>query len=75
MTSTTRPTHAKAGSPDRLDPRSGLRAEDLKQAVTDHLSYSLGRLPSVAPPHHWYHALALGVRDRMHLHWIDTTQT
>ncbi len=75
MTSTTRPTHAKAGSPDRLDPRSGLRAEDLKQAVTDHLSYSLGRLPSVATPHHWYHALALAVRDRMQRRWIDTTQT
>ena len=58
-----------------LDVRTGMRPADLKQAVTDHLRYSLGRLPAVAGPDHYYRALALAVRDRMQHRWINTTQT
>ncbi|HEY9197982.1 MAG TPA: glycogen/starch/alpha-glucan family phosphorylase, partial [Gammaproteobacteria bacterium] len=52
-----------------------MQADDLKQAVTDHLRYSVGRLPSVAGPHDYYRALALAVRDRMQHRWMNTTQT
>ncbi|MGC2048087.1 MAG: glycogen/starch/alpha-glucan phosphorylase, partial [Gallionella sp.] len=52
-----------------------MTAVALKQAVTDHLHYSLGRLPAVAKPHDYYRALALAVRDRMQHRWMSTTQT
>jgi glycogen phosphorylase len=55
--------------------RTGMTAADLKQAVADHLRYTLGRLPSVAGAHAYYHALALAVRDRMQERWGATTQT
>ena len=55
--------------------RTGLHADDLRQAVTDHLRYSIGRLPAVATPEHYYRALALAVRDRMQQRWTNTTQT
>ncbi len=57
------------------DVRTGLQAADLKQAVTDHMSYSIGRLPAVATPHDYYRALSLAVRDRMQQRWMSTTQT
>ncbi|WP_280829326.1 glycogen/starch/alpha-glucan phosphorylase [Mycobacterium sp. OTB74] len=57
------------------DVRSGLQADALRQAVTDHLRYSIGRLPAVATPQHYYRALALAVRDRMQQRWTNTTQT
>ncbi|MGC1955720.1 MAG: glycogen/starch/alpha-glucan phosphorylase [Gammaproteobacteria bacterium] len=58
-----------------VDARTGMQAADLKQAVADHLRYSLGRLTVVASPHHYYRALALAVRDRMQHRWINSTQT
>lgn len=58
-----------------VDMRIGMTAFTLKQAATDHLHYSLGRLPAVTTPHDYYHALALAVRDRMQHRWINTTQT
>ena len=61
--------------PSILDVRTGMQAADLKQAVADHLRYSVGRLPAVANPHHYYRALALAVRDRMQHRWMNTTQT
>jgi glycogen phosphorylase len=57
------------------DVRTGTRPADLKQAVTDHLHYSLGRLPALAGPSDYYRALALSVRDRMQRRWIATTQS
>src|SRR5262245_2921175 len=57
------------------DVRTGLRTDDLRQAVTDHLRYSIGRLAAVATPEHYYRALALAVRDRMQQRWTATTQT
>ncbi len=57
------------------DVRTGTGSADLKQAVTDHLHYSLGRLPAIAGPSDYYRALALAVRDRMQRRWIATTQS
>ena len=57
------------------DVRTGMQAATLKQAVMDHLRYSVGRLTAVATAHDYYHALALAVRDRMQQRWMNTTQT
>lgn len=43
-----------------------------KQAIQDHLVYSLGQLPSLANKHDYYRALALAVRDKMQLRWANT---
>ncbi len=79
MTGTTRPTTSKTDLPETVtsvaDVRTGMQPADLKQAVTDHLRYSVGRLEAIATPHHYYRALALAVRDRMQHRWMSTTQT
>lgn len=71
------PTKQAASTTDAAveDVRTGTRSADLKQAVTDHLHYSLGRLPAIAGPSNYYRALALAVRDRMQRRWIATTQS
>jgi glycogen phosphorylase len=71
------PTKQAASTTDAAveDVRTGTGCADLKQAVTDHLHYSLGRLPAIAGPSHYYRALALAVRDRMQRRWIATTQS
>ena len=58
-----------------MDVRTSMRAAALKKAVSDHLSYSLGRLPSIVGQRDYYCALALAVRDRMQHRWMITTQT
>ena len=58
-----------------LNVRAGMEAADLRQAVTDHLHYSIGVLAAFAKPHDYYRALALAVRDRMQHRWINTSQT
>jgi glycogen phosphorylase len=58
-----------------VDVRTGLQADDLQQAITDHLRYSIGRPASVLTPAHYYRALALAVRDRVQQRWIASTQT
>lgn len=55
--------------------RTGMHADALRQAVLDHLRYSIGRHAAIAGPPDYYRALALAVRDRMQHRWIDTTQT
>jgi glycogen phosphorylase len=73
---TTRKTTHDTSTPlADVDVRTGMTAVTLKQAVTDHLHYSVGRLPVVATPHDYYHALALAVRDRMQHRWMNTAQT
>jgi starch phosphorylase len=57
------------------DVRTGNAAYALRQAVADHLRYSVGRLPAVASRHDYYRALALAVRDRMQDRWTRTTAT
>ena len=55
--------------------RTSLSTAALKQAVLDHLIYSLGRLPEVATEQAYYKALALTVRDRLQRLWGHTVQT
>lgn len=57
------------------DVRTGMTASALRQAIEDHLRYTLGRPFQLLEPQHYYHALALAVRDRMQKRWTDTTQT
>ena len=57
------------------DVRTGMSAACLRQAIEDHLRYTLGRPFQLLQPQHYYHALALAVRDRMQKRWTDTTQT
>jgi starch phosphorylase len=79
MTATKHPTLTKTSMPTATtsvtDVRTGMQAADIKQAVIDHLDYSIGRLPVIASPHDYYRALALAVRDRMQQRWMSTTQT
>ncbi len=55
--------------------RTGLDAASLRKGLTDHLRYSLGRLPGVATTHDYYVALALAVRDRLQHRWASTART
>ena len=57
------------------DTRTGMSADALRQAIEDHLRYTLGRPAALLEPRHYYHALALAVRDRMQDRWAATTQT
>ncbi|MCB0931794.1 MAG: glycogen/starch/alpha-glucan phosphorylase [Mycobacterium sp.] len=67
-------TPASGGTGDE-DVRTGMSSAALARAITDHLQYSLGRPSSLLTPSHYYHALALAVRDRMQHRWTETTQT
>jgi len=55
--------------------RTGMQPATLRQAILDHLSFSLGRLPAIATQHDYYAALSLAVRDRMQQRWVATSQT
>ena len=54
--------------------RSGLDAADLREAITDHLRYTIGRPAAALRPDHYYRALALAVRDRMQDNRVASTQ-
>ena len=54
--------------------RTGLSAEDVKEAFVENLRYALGRAPEVATKHDLYLALALTVRDRLHEHSVQTVE-
>jgi starch phosphorylase len=60
---------------DVVDVRTGLQADTLRQAISDHLQYSIGRPAAVLTAAHYYRALALAVRDRMQQRWFASTQT
>jgi starch phosphorylase len=55
--------------------RTGRDAGSLRQCVSDHLRYSIGRPQSAASRHDYYRALALAVRDRMQDCWARSTET
>ena len=55
--------------------RTGLSADALQRAITDHLRYSVGRPAAALKPEHYYRALALAVRDRMQNNRVASTQT
>lgn len=59
---------------EQEDTRTGLSTAALKQAILDHLVYSIGRVVEVAPEQSYYKALALSVRDRLQHRWISTVQ-
>lgn len=63
-----------AGAVGRERSRTGLSAESLRRAVSDHLLYSIARPASTLTADHYYRALALAVRDRMQQRWMATTQ-
>ncbi len=68
-------TAANPSIPCEAVMRTGLQADAIKQAVLDHLLYSLARPLALAKPHEYYHALALAVRDRLQHRWMDTTMS
>ncbi|MBI3215091.1 MAG: glycogen/starch/alpha-glucan phosphorylase [Mycobacterium sp.] len=51
-----------------------MTAEALRAAVSDHLTYSIGRPAAARTTEHYYRALSLAVRDRMQQRWMATTQ-
>ena len=61
--------------PGTSNTRTSLSNAALKQAVLDHLLYSIGRVPAVAPDQAYYKALSMAVRDRLQHHWSNTIQT
>jgi starch phosphorylase len=64
----------KAAPLSSEDVRTGNDPRALRQAVADHLRYSIGRLPVAASTHDYYRALALAVRDRILDRWTRTTE-
>ncbi len=77
---TTTPAGASATSaggtrPAAVDVRTGMDSATLREAIENHLRYSLGRPAALLTTQNYYHALALAVRDRMQKRWTDTTQT
>ena len=79
-------TRKDFAAPDKNSPHDSARATGgnvrtamdsaaLRQAIVDHLHYSLGRLAAVATPNDYYRALALAIRDRLQQRWISTTES
>jgi len=54
--------------------RTGLSADALRRAISDHLTFSIARPPSALTAEHYYRALALAVRDRIQQRWMATTR-
>jgi starch phosphorylase len=54
--------------------RTGMSADALRRAISDHLMYSIGRPAAAVTSEHYYKALSLAVRDRMQQRWMATTQ-
>ncbi|MFM7636101.1 MAG: glycogen/starch/alpha-glucan phosphorylase [Cyanobacteriota bacterium] len=66
MTSTLRPAQDIPSPASYGDPeRTGLTAANLRDGVTEHLFFSLGRSAANATPHDLYMALSHAVRDRL----------
>ncbi len=68
------PTASVADPSSATAARTGTSAGALRQAVSDHLVYSIARPPAALTPEHYYRALSLAVRDRMQQRWMATTQ-
>lgn len=54
-----------------LNIRTGTKPEEIKQAILDHLHFTIGRSPGLATQNDWYMAVAYSLRDRMMEDWID----
>jgi starch phosphorylase len=55
-----------------LDIRTGLSAEEIKQAILDNLQFAQARVPELATLNDWYMAIAFTIRDRMLDNWTKT---
>jgi starch phosphorylase len=73
--STAKTTDTFGAADARMDVRTGLEADALRRAISDHLLYSVGRPAAVLTPAHYFRALALAVRDRMQKRWFASMQT
>jgi len=59
----------KNASQQNFNIRTGLSAEEIKQAILDNLQFVQARVSEVATPNDWYMAVACTVRDRMLYNW------
>jgi starch phosphorylase len=55
-----------------LDIRTGLSAEEIKQAILNNLQFAQARVPELATLNDWYMAVAFTIRDRMLDNWTKT---
>ena len=55
-----------------LDIRTGLSAEEIKQAILHNLQFAQARVPELATLNDWYMAVACTIRDRMLDNWTKT---
>ena len=61
-------------APGHEHSRTGMSADALRRAISDHLMYSIGRPAVAVTEEHYYKALSLAVRDRLQQRWMATTQ-
>ena len=54
--------------------REFMKPEGMKNALVNHLIYSVGKDPEHAVPRDWCVALSLAVRDRVVDHWMESTR-
>ncbi|HLN23448.1 MAG TPA: glycogen phosphorylase, partial [Patescibacteria group bacterium] len=47
----------------------------IKQSLTDHLLYSVGKDPLLATSRDWFLAAAFAVRDRLIARWMETMRS
>ena len=59
---------------DRRAVRVCMKPEGMKNALVNHLIYSVGKDPEHAVPRDWCVALSLAVRDRVVDHWMESTR-
>ena len=57
-----------------IDIRTGLSAEEIKQAILDNLQFAQARVPELATLNDWYMAVAFTIRDRMLDNWTKTVK-
>ena len=54
---------------------AGMAQEDIRQALIQHLTYSISKYSATATTHDWFEAAAFAVRDRLVERWMDTMQS
>ena len=57
-----------------FEPAAGGEVESLRQAVSRHLLYTVGKDSVAASKRDWLYALSAAVRDRLVERWMDTTR-
>ena len=57
-----------------MDERTGIDVASIATAISNHVRYTLGRLPFLAGAHDYYQALAFAVRDRLQHRWGYTSR-